>query len=98
MELGAKGRHVGALGPEKLERLGVHQELPLALQYRTPVDHHRTTRLKVLGERSTSDVPSIINDRGWHYKSADVVLYHLYDKYAWLQTRESSLANIVTGL
>jgi len=31
VELGAKGRYVGTLGPGKLERFGVHKKPPLAL-------------------------------------------------------------------
>jgi hypothetical protein len=35
----------------------------------------------------------IFNDRGWHYKCANVVLYHLYNKYAWLQTSNPTLSS-----
>ena len=93
MELGAEGRCVGTLGPEKLERLGVHKKPALALS--TSRGSSALDPAKGLGKRSTSDVPTIINDRGWHYMG--VVLYHLYNKYAWLPTRKPPLVNIVTG-
>lgn len=52
--------------------------------------YQHSTQLNSEGSRS--DVSRVLNDWGWHY--ANVVLYHLYNKYAWLQTREPSLAQL----
>jgi hypothetical protein len=54
---------------------------------------HSRRKTRKVSVREVEVMYQVFNDRGWHYKCANVVLYHLYNKYVWLQTENPILSS-----